>query len=381
MRGEAKVMKRPLLKAAGSVFILAFACYLAYAFSTGITGQTKKSSATAGCGAKASGGGGCHGTSPNANIQVLLSGPAVLPVGTSGTYTISLTGALSSGGGCDIAVSSGSLSPSSNVLQFLNQELTHVSPVATPYSIEFTYLSNSPGSVTMYANGKASSGWNWAPNLSIRVGPPPAPTLLLPADGSSAVPTSVVLVWSGIQGPRWSIEVSPSQSFAPILVQKDSLSDTTYTIPEGVLANNMQYFWKVGGSDSGGTSAWSQILSFTTALTGVKAADNSIPKDFALEQNYPNPFNPVTVIKYTIGGDRGWELGVRDVSLIVYDVLGREVATLVNEKKAAGSYEVNFSARGGSASGRDGSGLASGVYIYRLTAGTFVQSRTMLLVK
>jgi hypothetical protein len=66
---------------------------------------------------------------------------------------------------------------------------------------------------------------------------------------------------------------------------------------------------------------------------------------------------------------------------VVYDLLGREVATLVNEMKEPGEYEVSFSASSGSASGTDGSGLASGVYIYRLTAGSFTQSRKMVLLK
>jgi aminopeptidase N len=82
------------------------------------------------------------------------------------------------------------------------------------------------------------------------------------------------------------------------------------------------------------------------------------PGQFVLEQNYPNPFNPATRIKYTIGGAGGQGPGGRDISLIVYDVLGRKVATLVNEQKAPGNYEVTF----------DASGLSSGVYFYRLTA-------------
>ncbi len=361
-------MKRSLVKSAavalGSVFLLVSACYLAYAFSTGITGQTRKNSLTAGCGAKVSGGGGCHGTSPNTNIHVSLSGPAVLPVGTPGTYTISLTGASTSGGGCDVAVSSGTLSSSSTLLQVLNQELTHVSPITTPYAVEFTYVSNSPGTVTMYANGKATSGWNWAPDLSIRVGPPPAPSLVLPANGSSAVPTSTTLEWSGIQGPQWTLEVSTSQSFGSILLQQDSLSDTTYTIPEGVLANNTQYFWKVSGSDSGGTSGWSQVWSFSTSLTTVEEAGGPVPRNFALAQNYPNPFNPTTVVRS--------QLPVASfVRLNVYDALGREIATLVNEQREAGSYQDSF----------NGAGLASGVYYYRLTAGSFVQLRKMVLIR
>ena len=88
------------------------------------------------------------------------------------------------------------------------------------------------------------------------------------------------------------------------------------------------------------------------------------PEGFALGQNYPNPFNPKTVV--------GSELPVAsNVKLAIYDLLGREVAVLVNERRAAGSYQDSF----------DGSGLASGVYICRMTAGKFAQSRRMLLLR
>jgi glucuronoarabinoxylan endo-1,4-beta-xylanase len=89
-----------------------------------------------------------------------------------------------------------------------------------------------------------------------------------------------------------------------------------------------------------------------------------LPATFALFQNYPNPFNPKTVVRFQVPG-------ISDVKLVVYDILGREVAVLVNERKSAGIYEVSYGA----------SGLASGVYIYRLTAGTYVQSRKMVLLK
>jgi len=95
------------------------------------------------------------------------------------------------------------------------------------------------------------------------------------------------------------------------------------------------------------------------------------PIAFGLEQNYPNPFNPLTIIKYAIAGVGDLGLGARNTRLVVYDLLGREVAVLVNERKAPGHYEVTFDARG----------LASGVYIYRLTAGSFVQTRKMILMK
>ena len=96
-----------------------------------------------------------------------------------------------------------------------------------------------------------------------------------------------------------------------------------------------------------------------------------IPKTSSLSQNYPNPFNPVTRIRYTVGGNRGEGFGGSDVSLVVYDILGRQVAVPVNEKKQPGTYSVQFG----------GSGLASGVYFYRLTVGNFVQTRKMVLAK
>ena len=94
------------------------------------------------------------------------------------------------------------------------------------------------------------------------------------------------------------------------------------------------------------------------------------PKQFALEQNYPNPFNPTTTIKYSIPS---LETTRRLVSttLKIYDILGREVATIVNEQKAPGTYEVKFNA----------SELASGVYFYKLSAGSFSLSKKMNIIK
>jgi len=90
----------------------------------------------------------------------------------------------------------------------------------------------------------------------------------------------------------------------------------------------------------------------------------SVVSDFNLEQNYPNPFNPSTSIKFSVPTSEF-------VTLKVYDVLGNEVATLVNEQKAVGSYEVRF----------DAGNLASGMYIYTLKAGNFTQTKKLMLMK
>jgi hypothetical protein len=89
-----------------------------------------------------------------------------------------------------------------------------------------------------------------------------------------------------------------------------------------------------------------------------------LPAEFALEQNYPNPFNPNTVVTFALPV-------VSDVHLGVYDLLGREVALLVHERKPPGTYEVRF----------DGARLSSGVYLCRMTAGRRVQTMRMVLAK
>jgi photosystem II stability/assembly factor-like uncharacterized protein len=109
-----------------------------------------------------------------------------------------------------------------------------------------------------------------------------------------------------------------------------------------------------------------------TLVTAIEPVGEVLPRGFALYQNYPNPFNPSTKIKFTIPnvGDANFASGT-NVKLVVYDVLGNEVATLVNEEKTAGTYEINFNA----------SGLTSGVYFYKLQAGSFVQTKKMILLR
>jgi hypothetical protein len=100
---------------------------------------------------------------------------------------------------------------------------------------------------------------------------------------------------------------------------------------------------------------------------GPVSADDELallPDRYLLEQNYPNPFNPVTVIRYELPESE-------QVRLDVYTITGQRVATLVNERQAAGAHQVPF----------DASALSSGVYIYRLQAGSYVSSRQMTLVK
>lgn len=112
-------------------------------------------------------------------------------------------------------------------------------------------------------------------------------------------------------------------------------------------------------------SFWSyETVTFSATPTTSVNDNEELATTFSLEQNYPNPFNPSTTIKYSVPQ-------VSEVSLKVYDVLGKEVATLVDAQQAQGTYQVNF----------DASNLASGMYIYTIKAGSFVSSKKMLLMK
>ncbi len=107
-----------------------------------------------------------------------------------------------------------------------------------------------------------------------------------------------------------------------------------------------------------------QVLKVTDAIVGIYQISELVPDGYTLSQNYPNPFNPVTVIRYSL-------IGNRFATLKIYDILGNEVATLVNEKQNAGTYEVNF----------DGSNFSSGVYFYTLQTDNFSETKKMTLIK
>ena len=141
--------------------------------------------------------------------------------------------------------------------------------------------------------------------------------------------------------------------------------------PTGMKGWNGSGWVSLGGTMTGNTMflASSQIYSafaFIGTSSGVTSVTEGqvIPGEFRLEQNYPNPFNPSTTIKYELPKSSM-------VRLTVYDMLGREVASLMNETRGAGVYEVKF----------DASNLSSGVYLYKLQAGDLVQTRKLLLVR
>ena len=147
-----------------------------------------------------------------------------------------------------------------------------------------------------------------------------------------------------------------------------SYIDNSITVPRPGGQAGAKYYYVVSAVDIGqyvsGYSNYIEVTSDYLYWEKRLAEYNTIDLDFNLDQNFPNPFNPSTKISYSIKKD-----GL--VTVRVYDILGKEIATLVNENKPAGNYEVEFNA----------SSLPSGMYIYKLQAGSFVQTRKMLLMK
>ena len=126
------------------------------------------------------------------------------------------------------------------------------------------------------------------------------------------------------------------------------------------ITENGKYYFRLRQVDYDGKSQYSNTIEIEYRNT---------PENFALSQNYPNPFNPVTTIQFAIPSKTNVQTS--NVKLVVYDIMGREVALLLNEMKEPGNYEVKF----------DAAGLTSGVYYYSLTAGSFSETKMMLLLK
>jgi hypothetical protein len=162
--------------------------------------------------------------------------------------------------------------------------------------------------------------------------------------------------WNGTISttPLWRQSITnPANVFGP--VANNWAQTQGYPVPE-----NLKYSANLTGSDGLPLGD----LNWFPEATGIKETNNAIPAKFSLNQNYPNPFNPTTNIKYSIK-----KSGL--VSLKVYNILGQEVANLVNEYQKPGDYVIDFNA----------SNLASGVYMYRLESGTNSLTKKMVLLK
>jgi hypothetical protein len=135
------------------------------------------------------------------------------------------------------------------------------------------------------------------------------------------------------------------------------------------LENKVLFTWTNRESSESNFDIYGKIYSLDE-VTDINSRNKNLPEKFSLSQNYPNPFNPVTTINYEIP-NVGQDAVLTSVKLTIYNLLGEEVATIVNEQKRPGRHQVKF----------DGSNLSSGLYIYRIETDNFTSSRKMLLLK
>lgn len=197
-----------------------------------------------------------------------------------------------------------------------------------------------------------------------------APVLIYPEMNDDSITIQPTFTWhavSGATGYRFQLNSAPNFAENRMLIDTDTITTNSFTPPP--LQPNKSHYWQVYSLTDRYQGPKSEFRRFVTPdVTGVKNR-SMLPPNFVLYQNYPNPFNPITTIKYQIPLNERREM--QNVKLVVYDIFGREVATIVNQKQKPGNYKADF----------NGSNLTSGVYFYRLIAGDFIESKKMQLLK
>lgn len=219
-------------------------------------------------------------------------------------------------------------------------------------------------------NSSGKSAWSTVWQFTTVHAPPASPILVSPSDGTTDVTDDVVLLWNSVATAyNYGIQIFNSEDSLTAIIDDPEIQNTFYQ-PENLLAHTT-YFWRVRAVNGSGEGGWSDMWNFTTGdIVSVESENNNIPTIFSLNQNYPNPFNPATTIRFGIPADV-------TVRLEVYNILGQYITTLIDGVHyTAGFYESIWDAR--DASGRI---VPSGIYIYRITAGDYVEMKSMILMK
>ena len=237
------------------------------------------------------------------------------------------------------------------------------------------YLANMEAGFEIWRNGQGLTTKSYSADVttgnSLDENYPPAPfAVVYPPNNkyiSSPVSLGIPFSWNASLDPNSDPLEYILHLYGPNIETTIAQLDSTSLYFDGT--NCLQYYtiyyWEVNATDGIDTVITTKNK-FTTPRksTGVNETEQ-IPHQFSLNQNYPNPFNPQTMISYSLPQ-------ISNVTLKVYDLMGREVATLLNnEKKAAGNYEISFNA----------SNLSSGVYFYKLQADRFIKTKQMALIK
>lgn len=255
--------------------------------------------------------------------------------------------------------------------QYLNDQLT----IFKDYGWHFAFWDwrRGPGADWNIEKFGDPGDMHWK-NVLAKFHAPPVPEMISPLN-EAMVTSAPAFVWDTMTAfTSFDLEISMVRGSREDIFVIPDINSSSYAFGESILVNGQSYSWRIRAKNPGGTpeniSAWSEPRVFTVG--SVSSAKHPITgdKQNVLNQNYPNPFNPVTNINYSLAVNS-------NVKLRVYDMIGREVANLVNTYQLNGSHTAQFNA----------SSLASGVYIYRLDAvpvdGTagYTEIRKMILIK
>lgn len=214
-------------------------------------------------------------------------------------------------------------------------------------------------------NNGGSSDFSEAFNFT--TGFPIMPTLLYPEDVSLDVEINPTFIWNSSDlATEYNLQVSEGLDIDLNNLLVDTLVADT-TVKYDLLKVNKIYSWRILALNDFGQSEWTGIFKFKTAADSILSAEDldlNLPQEYTLEQNYPNPFNPLTTISFGIP-----ESGM--TSLKVYNIIGQEIAILLNEELNAGHYNIQF----------DATDMTSGLYLYRLQSKNFISIKKMLLIK
>ena len=240
--------------------------------------------------------------------------------------------------------------------------LTGLTPGTTYYWQVRSRLASNPSSMSNYSSV-----------AQFTVSPGALPVVVLPANpiygaelNSSNVCLSWVLPAQSSSPLKFDLELSTNEDLTnPLIIR--NIHSTNYTI-DGLKPG--KYYWRVQSKTSNGEkSEYSYKNEFIVGSVTDVSGNIDFIKEYSLEQNYPNPFNPSTMIKYTLPHNSF-------VTLKIYDILGREIKTLVSENQNSGQYSIQWD-------GTDNSGnrVTSGIYIYKIVANNYVASKKMILMK
>mgnify|MGYP005837692659 CR=1 FL=1 len=167
------------------------------------------------------------------------------------------------------------------------------------------------------------------------------------------------------------------QTFGMDVIVNNNRDSLSHSLPR-IAVDNKNGVYIVWMDKRNENNMYDIFFSNNTELTNINESA-LFPSDFTLYQNYPNPFNPSTKIRYSIPRSTEYYSVPQNVTLKVYDVLGNEVTTLVDEYREAGNYEIDFNV--GQSAAADSPALSSGIYFYQLQAGSYSQTKSMILIK